>query len=361
MRKHLKLKIIIIILLGIGLGVFGYALLTHKVSFNNDKKPNEPKEEEPAPKPEEEEPTPPPPPPKLKIIDLDSKTRPIAIMVDNESGAWPHAGLQDAFLIYEIIIEGGQSRLMAIFKDKDTSMIGPIRSARHYFLDYAMENDAIYTHFGFSPQAQSDIKTYGINNISGTQADGSAFWREPPLGGWHNVFTKISNLTAKATAKGYRTTSDATPLLNYSVSEIDQSVMQGTQIANNIRVNYSSSHYVSYQYDPTTKLYKRFMRGNPHVDRVTGAQYTFKNIIVYKVRNYALNDGSGKGRQGLENIGSGDGYYITDGYSIPIKWEKTDRTAKTTYKDLAGNEIKVNDGNTIIHIEPQNQTLTIGQ
>lgn len=368
MRKHSKLIILFIVIAGIALGVLSYAIVTHKISFNNDKKTDNTKEETNKDNDnknddeEEEEPTPPPPPaPKLKIIDLDSKTRPIAIMVDNESGAWPHAGLQDAFLIYEIIIEGGQSRLLAIFKDKDTNMIGPIRSARHYFLDYAMENDAIYTHFGFSPQAQSDIKTYGINNISGTQADGSAFWREPPLGGWHNVFTKISNLMAKATAKGYRTTSDATPLLNYSVSEIDPTTAQGAVAANNIRINYSSLHYVSYQYDPTTKLYKRFMRNNPHVDRVTGAQYTFKNIITYKVRNYPLNDGSGKGRQGLENVGSGDGYYITDGYAIPIKWEKTDRTAKTIYKDLAGNEIKVNDGNTIINIEPQGQTITISQ
>jgi hypothetical protein len=101
------------------------------------------------------------------------------------------------------------------------------------------------------------------------------------------------------------------------------------------------------------------MRGKPHVDRVTGAQYTFKNIIVYNVRNYPLNDGSGKGRQGLDNIGSGTGYYISNGYAMPIRWSKASRASRTIYTDLNGNKIKVNDGNTIIHIQPTGRTLVI--
>jgi hypothetical protein len=92
---------------------------------------------------------------------------------------------------------------------------------------------------------------------------------------------------------------------------------------------------------------------------VTGAQYTFKNIIVYAVRNYPLYDEPGKGRQGIDNLGSGTGYFITDGYATPITWEKTSRANKTIYRNSAGNEIKVNDGNTIIHLQPLNQLLTI--
>lgn len=361
-NKNVKVKIFLILLFIILLSGFAYAVLNNKISlFNSEPKENENQEEEPPKEDpqEEEEELPPAPAPKLKIIDLESKTRPIALMIDNETPAWPHAGLQDAFLIYEIIIEGGQTRLMAIFKDKGTTMIGPIRSARHYFVDYALESDAIFTHFGFSPQAQNDIKAFGVNNISGTQADGSAFWREQPLGSYHNVFTSISNLTTKATSKGYSTSSEAAPLLNYSIEPVDLSTSGGVTAANNIRIDYSSSQYVSYEYDPVAKTYKRYMRGTPHVDRITGAQYTFKNIIVYKVNNYSLNDGSGKGRQGIENIGSGDGYYITEGNAIPIKWEKASRTTKTIYKDLTGNEIKVNDGNTFIHLQPLYKTLTI--
>ena len=89
--------------------------------------------------------------------------RPIAVMIDNHNDAWPQAGIQKAYMVYEIVVEGGETRLMALFKGTEIEKIGPVRSARHYFLDYAMENDAIYVHFGWSPQAQSDIKKYTIN------------------------------------------------------------------------------------------------------------------------------------------------------------------------------------------------------
>ena len=103
--------------------------------------------------------------------------RPIAVMIDNHSDAWPQAGLNQAYMVYEIIVEGGETRLMALFKGVDLDKIGPVRSARHYFIDYAMENDAIYVHFGQSPQAQSDIKKYSINDINGIAEDGTTFWR----------------------------------------------------------------------------------------------------------------------------------------------------------------------------------------
>ena len=80
--------------------------------------------------------------------------RPIAVMIDNHKGAMPQAGLNDAYMVYEIIVEGGETRLMALFKGANLDKIGPVRSSRHYFLDYALENDAIYVHFGWSPQAQ---------------------------------------------------------------------------------------------------------------------------------------------------------------------------------------------------------------
>lgn len=297
--------------------------------------------------------------PKVRIINVESNSRTIALMVDNERDAWPQAGLQEAYMIYEIIVEGGQTRMLALFKDAETTMIGPIRSARHYFLDYAMENDVIFTHFGFSPQAISDIKTYSIANISGTQADGSAFWREKPLGSYHNVFTSIEKIKTRATKKKYRLTTDQAVLLTYSIPILKLSEYEKAKVAEDIYIKYSASHNVSYKYDADKKVYLRSMRGIAHVDRKTKEQYRFKNIIVYQVQNYSLNDGSGKNRQGLYNIGSGTGYYISEGYAVPITWSKASRRAKTVYKDLAGNILKVNDGNTFIQIQPKGQTLTI--
>lgn len=348
-----RIIIFVIILLIGSLAVFGYALITKKISFfNNEGKKNQNEEE-----PNEEEEL--PPAPKLKIIDLDSKTRPIGIMIDNEKGAWPQAGLQDAFLVYEIIVEGGETRFFALFKDATTAMIGPDRSARHYFLDYAMENDAIFVHYGFSPQALADISKYNINNISGTQGDGKSFWREKVITtNWQNCFTSFTNLKNRAIEKKYRIETETKPLLNYSVEEIDISTVPNAVIANKVTIPFSKAHTVTYDYDLDTKVYKRSSRGKIQVDRVTGQQYTAKNIIVYNVRNYPLNDEPGKGRQGIENVGSGTGYYITNGYAMPIKWSKPSRSERTIYTDENGVEIKVNDGNTFIEIQPTNQKTT---
>ena len=100
-----------------------------------------------------------------KVQIYQGNDRPIAVMIDNHNGAWPQAGLNQAYMVYEIIVEGGETRLMAVFKGVDLEKIGPVRSARHYFLDYAMENDAIYVHFGQSPQAESDMRKYSIHEI----------------------------------------------------------------------------------------------------------------------------------------------------------------------------------------------------
>ena len=101
--------------------------------------------------------------------------RPIAVMIDNNVDARPQAGINKAYMVYEIIVEGGETRLMALFKNVNVDKIGPVRSSRHYFLDYALEHDAIYVHFGWSPQAESDIKTLGVNNINGITQSGTDF------------------------------------------------------------------------------------------------------------------------------------------------------------------------------------------
>ena len=129
---------------------------------------------------------------KLNVYDVNSNKRPIAVMIDNNVENDEQVGLQDAYLTYEIIVEGGLTRIMAIYKDVDTSVIGPVRSSRHYFLDYALENDAIYAHYGWSTYAENDIEALSVNNINGLYDD--AFYRDSSIAAPHNVFTSIDNL-----------------------------------------------------------------------------------------------------------------------------------------------------------------------
>lgn len=294
----------------------------------------------------------------LKIVDLNSKTRPYAIMINNLGVARPlQSGLQDAMIIYEMIVEGGLTRYMAVFQDQNTERIGSIRSARHYFLDYALENDAIYVHHGNSPQAAADFKTLNIDRIS---VDASKTgWRDKSLNvsTEHTLFTSIAKLNNGVGNK--RKTRNKDFLLNYSETPIDLSTKEGAIKANNIEITYSGSVKTSYEYDESAQNYKRSVNGKAHTDYVTKKQYTFKNIITYQVSNTSLNDGSGKDRQTLDNIGSGEGYYITNGFAIPITWSKSSRSSQTVYKYKDGTEIDVNDGNTFIQIQPKGKNLII--
>lgn len=284
---------------------------------------------------------------KVKIY--QGNDRPIAVMIDNHNLAWPQAGLNKAYMVYEIIVEGGETRLMALFKGTDVDKIGPVRSSRHYFIDYAMENDAIYAHFGWSPMAESDIKKYGINNINGITESSSTFWRVKDKSAPHNAVTSTDALLKVAKSKKYRTTSDKDSILNYVTNEVDLEEGQG---AINVTIPHSNLEVVNYQYDETNKVYKRYARKKAQTDWDTKAPITTKNIIITFCDNYTLNDSENKGRQGLKNIGTFDGYYITNGKAIKIKCIKEARDKQTVYQDLNGKEIKVNDGNTWINICP---------
>lgn len=291
-----------------------------------------------------------------KVQIFNGTDRPIAVMIDNHNEAWPQAGLNKAYLVYEIIVEGGETRLMALFKGVTVDKIGPVRSSRHYFLDYAMENDAIYAHFGWSPQAQSDITKFDIDNINGITESEKVFWRVSDKYSPHNAVTSTKALLNSAEAKGYKTKSNKESVLNYVTDEVK---LEDAQSALSVTIPHSTIQTVKYEYDEQNKIYKRFARNKAQTDWDTGNPISTKNIIITFCDNYTLNDPENKGRQGLKNTGTFDGYYITNGKAIKIKCIKEARNLQTKYKDLDGNEIKVNDGNTWINICPVNSKVVI--
>ena len=339
---------------------------------------------------------------KITIFNTESKTRPIAVMINNHNQARPyHSGLDKAQIVYEFIVEGGITRLLAVFKDQDISRIGPVRSSRHYYLDYALENDAIYVHWGWSPQAEADIASLKVNNLNGLYDYG--FSRDQSLIGKinleHTAITSTDGIKEAIRKKGYRTeyntdnVEDAL-VLKYSAEEInlgsvtvdlddnstdntDSIVLNITNIsliknalneaipkdnsaviANKVIIPYSNYMTSSYTYDDVNKYYLRYANGNVHKDYITGEQYHFKNIIILKVENYTIDS---YGRQALKNIGSGKGYYITNGYAKEITWHKDSRSGKTIYKYLDGTDVIVNDGNTFIQVEPLGMNPTISE
>ena len=144
--------------------------------------------------------------------------------------------------------------------------------------------------------------------------------------------------------------------MNYITDEVN---LEDGQSAETITIPHSTLQKVRYEYDEENQVYKRYARNKAQTDWDTGDAITTKNIIITFCDNYTLSDSENKGRQGLTNIGTFDGYYITNGKAIKIKCIKEARNSQTVYQDLNGNEIEVNDGNTWVNICPKDAAVTI--
>jgi len=306
---------------------------------------------------------------KVDVIDINSKSRPYALVVNNTDVAVQvQEGLNKAYLVYEIPTEGYTSRLLALYKDiNEDLVIGTIRSARHNFIDYALESDAILCCFGWSRFAQADLKTGIIDYMQGLF--GYPFYRNNPenLATEHTAYTSMNKLVQFANQNGMRTTSDNSVVLNYYTDDVNLSNASNVKVANTVTIPYGAAPQIaSFKYDANSKMYIRYENGNKCVDHNTKEDVSTKNIIAINI-NYKMC--SGNYYWDLETVGTGTGHYITNGYAVPITWTKERRSAKTIYKyaqgttlngeDVSGKEIFVSDGRTWIEIQTTKQTLTI--
>lgn len=303
---------------------------------------------------------------KVSIVDENSNARPYAVMVNNyPSAVKVHSGLDKAYLIYEFPIEGGYTRSLALYKDIEDIKIGTIRSARQYHIDYALENDAIFVHFGWNHPAQDKETSLGIDYIDGNSRDGSVFYRENPegLATEHTVYTNLASIMEYAkNTRGYRTTTDVKQPFKYSANEINLKDYNDSIQANSVNLPYSNSYNLTYTYNESSKRYLRTYNGNPHTDYFTNEQYSTKNIIIEFIETGVVSDykdTAGSNYLDLNNIGSGTGYFITNGYARKINWSKESVSAQTVYTYEDGTPLTVNDGNTFINVFPTGINVNI--
>ena len=350
-KEQKKLKKKYVIILGIIMLLIIIALVLFLVLGNNkeEKKPTK-KDKEVVEEVKE----------KVDIVDLDSKTRPITVSINNTPVAVKvQRGLNSAYIVYEIPTEGSTSRLLGVFRDiDDNTVIGTVRSARHNFIDFSKEHNAIFTSYGWSIYAEKELKTNTIDYIQGMVSD-KPFWRENPenLSREHTVYTTYGNLKDFAVNdKGYSMESDSWQLLNYNVEDVDLSTKEGSMVANTVNIPYGSVVTV-FKYNSETKMYNRIVNDVVTTDYGTKEEFTTKNVIVAKLNGYDLTPN--KIYWDLYNTGSGDGFFITNGYAVPIKWSKESRDAKTKYTYLDGSEIEVSDGRTYIELHVPNKVVSI--
>lgn len=280
--------------------------------------------------------------------------RPVAVMINNIINAVPHSGVSQAGVIYECVVEGSLTRMLAVFEDwENIEKIGPVRSCRDYFVYWAYEWDAIYCHFG-GPKlyVNSVLSREDTDNLDGTSLDGTAFFRSSDRVAPHNAYTSGSHILKGVDKKGYSLTHTS----NYREGHFN--------FTNNLHPNdlsqYSSAINAAYmapgylvnkpwfEYNAEDGLYYRYQYGKAHTDVENGQQLAFKNVIFQNTYYETRDDHGYLAFQDHDD--TRDGYYFTNGKAIHIRWKKSSDFSPTKYYDDDLNEIMLNPGKTFICI-----------
>lgn len=271
--------------------------------------------------------------------------RPFAVMFDNMVKARPQAGLDQAEVVYEFLAEGLITRYMGIFLINEPQTIGSVRSARPYFIDRALEYDALYVHVGGSEQAKSDIKALKMADIDALSRNSTIFWRKNHKQAPHNMYTS-SQAIRKAASESKYNTEGVFESLKFHVHAAKPNGIETLKVS----LPYSKNYTASFTYNQEEEIYYREINGKPHQDEISKQQLKAMNIIIQKAATKVIDS---EGRLEIEMVGKGEGYYLTKGEMVEIAWEKKSRKAITRFFDKNGKEIQFNPGITWIQVVPK--------
>lgn len=286
--------------------------------------------------------------------------RPYAVMINNIEYAFLHQkGTSKADIIYEALAEGGITRMMAIYQDPSkVKVIGSVRSARHYYVQFANEWNAIYCHFGHTKYATQKIEELGINNLSGLSAIGPVVYeRDSSISAPHNVFTSGKKLQNGVKRLKYSLKQDSDKAAkHFSFAEEDMAPT-GSKKAKNITLPFSNYSTCQLKYNAKKKSYLKYEYGQKHMDTYYKKQLSFKNVIVQLVDESNI-DHNGYQTMELSN-NSGKGYYISNGKMQKITWKREESGNTMVYKDKHGNTLTLNPGKTYIAVYPNSRASFI--
>lgn len=278
--------------------------------------------------------------------------RPIAVMLGNTTAALPQYGIGDAEVVYESPVEGGLTRILAVIHDyENLEKLMSVRSCRHYFVHWALEYDAIYTHFGQAYLAYDILGQDYVDNINGIvgSVESVVFERDSSRKAPHNAYTTGEKLAAGIEMLGYETTLSEDYEGHFLFNTDDASEIQLTdgQEATLVKTGYPINK-PSFEYNEEDGLYYRYQYGAAHVDGNDNSQLTCKNIIL-QVCDWQVMDQEA-GYLNVDTTSGGHGYFITNGKMMPITWSKDSVTAPTKYYYEDGTEITLNQGKTWVCI-----------
>lgn len=299
--------------------------------------------------------------------------RPLGVMIENHEEARPQSGLEFADVIYEAVAEGGITRFLAVYYCQDAGIVGPVRSARTYFLDWISEygENPLYAHVGGAntpgpANALGQIVDYGwnlYNDLNQFSIGFPTYRRDEsrlgrPVATEHTMYSTTTKLWQVGAQREltevdedgvdwdedfvkYKFKNDASANDRGDVSNIHIEFWEGY-----------NQYSVDWTYDPKTNMYLRENGGKPHHDRNTNHQLSAKNVVILYMRETPANDGyEGNAHRLYGNKGTGNAIVFQDGEEKEGEWEKDGRTGRTIVT-VDGDEVEYNPGLIWFEIVP---------
>ena len=296
-----------------------------------------------------------------------AKQRPVAVSINNHQDACPQSGLNGADIVYEVMVEGSITRYLAVFQDyTKLEKIGSIRSARRYFLDFAMDQSAVLAHFGQDPAIVDTFGAIGCQHLNGLE-DAYDYWRSSDRVAPHNVYTTGQALADAMDAFGYGSIMEEPiedPMFKfYRVYEDEAKMKKDRKKLKKADETYACKYLSipgfnsSFTYNKETKMYERTVYGMKQVDAETGERTVCKNIIVQFANVYARGDD--KGHLDIDTVGEGDGIYICENLAVPVHWVKEGQYDTTHYYLSNGDQLTMVPGKTWICVLSPDQVYGI--
>ncbi len=299
--------------------------------------------------------------------------RPIAIMVENSPAARPQWGITTPDIVVEGVAEGGITRMMWIYSDIEDipNKVGPVRSARHDFVEIASGMNAIFVHWGGSDGSRvgktlgyQTIRNLKVNNIDGMDYSGSYFFRDTTrnVSSEHRGYTTQNAIKNAISKLGYSTKQTVSDWQPYDILLEGQKLPWGdtdvTGACSEITVTFSNGYVHTFKYNANEKVYYNYLNNNVMTDGNNGEKMAVENVIVLYVPVTTLDTKEGHKEWNFE-VSNGEGFYVSNGVGQRIYWSKAGKDKPLKLKSFDGKELVINNGQVWMGIVPDgNRSLT---
>lgn len=278
--------------------------------------------------------------------DIASPKRAVAVTINNHPAARPQSGLTKADIVYEVLAEGNTTRFLAIYQSEKPENVGPVRSARKYFIDLAKGYDSLYIAHGYSPEAKEMLKAGEIDHINGIQHDGTLFKRADFRKAPHNSYITFENIIKGAEEAGYEMDEAPKPLEFLSEKEAED--LQGED-GSRMSVAYSSdpTFTAEYSYDEKTQQYTRSSNGEQTAEYNGDTPVMLDNVLVIEAPHQVMDN---EGRKEIDFQAGGKGYLLQRGKMQEVEWQNENGRILPY---LNGEPLKFMPGKTWMNVVPE--------